>query len=259
MLLQPLHSVNYSDFHVSGDVTIHPNVAIAPGVLIQADPDSQIVIESGTCIGMGTIIHASQGVIEIKSGVTIGTGVLIVGAVKIGANACVGSMTTVFNQSIPSADLIIAGSLLAESNSRPDPKVKAPSQPLNQISIQIPTQIAEQINPQTETQFTESQSPPPQPIQTQIQTTNQPLPEFEHNQYQEPQGYKTTLVIESSSEVQVIESSPDRSETSIVIKESIKGTESSPQVYGQENLNRLLAKLLPHRQSLNLPLNDPQT
>jgi len=243
MLLQPLHSVNYSDFHVSGDVTIHPNVAIAPGVLIQADPDSHIIIESGTCIGMGTIIHASQGNIEIKSGVTIGTGVLIIGAVKIGANACVGSMTTVFNQSIPPSDLIIAGSLMVERNPLRDP-VEVTDQLLNQSSNQISIQVPEQIKTQTETQFIEAQSPP-----SQIQTTNHPLPEFEHNQYQEPQGYKPTLVIESP---------PDRSETSIVIKESIKGTESTHQVYGQENLNRLLAKLLPHRQSLNRPLNDTQ-
>jgi len=209
MLLQPLHSVNYSDFHVSGDVTIHPNVAIASGVLIQADPDSQIIIESGTCIGMGTIIHASKGVIEIKSGVTIGTGVLIIGAVTIGANACIGSMTTVLNQKIPTAELILAGSLLGV--------------------------------PSANDQVTKLQETQQHPVAN-----------------TEAQSYKSTLVIESSSEVQLTESSPDRAETSITIKESIKGTESTPQVYGQENLNRLLAKLLPHRQSLNRPLNNNQ-
>ncbi|AFY72759.1 hypothetical protein Syn7502_00609 [Synechococcus sp. PCC 7502] len=236
MLLQPLHSVNYSDFHVSGDVTIQPNVAIAPGVLIQADPDSQIIIESGTCIGMGTIIHAFKGKIEIKAGVTIGTGVLIVGAVKIGANACVGSMTTVFNTSIPNADLVIAGSLLGiDISNRLEKKSEKPQVLVNSAKVE------------------------PDISQISTQTINQPLPSFENNQYQEPQAYKTTLVIESSSEVQLTESSSDRSETSIVIKESIKGTESTPQVYGQENLNRLLAKLLPHRQSLNRPLNDNKT
>jgi carbon dioxide concentrating mechanism protein CcmN len=212
MLLQPLHSVNYSDFHVSGDVTIHPNVAIAPGVLIQADPDSQIIIESGTCIGTGTIIHASKGVIEIKAGVTIGTGVLIVGAVIIGANACIGSMTTVFNQAIPSAELVLAGSLLVVGDRQ-----------------------AKTLSAETLTKVLQSPSP---------QISEGTKDSFE---YKEP--YKTTLVIESTS---------DRAETSIVIKESIKGSESSPQVYGQENLNRLLAKLLPHRQALNRPLNNNQ-
>jgi carbon dioxide concentrating mechanism protein CcmN len=220
MLLQPLHSVNYSDFHVSGDVTIHPNVAIAPGVLIQADPDSKIIIESGTCIGMGTIIHACgvSGAIEIKAGVTIGTGVLIVGSVTIGTNACVGSMTTVLNQVIPAAELVLAGSLLVVGD-----VVRAFSSP-----EKTSTQVIESVK------------------------TNPPLTV----EITEPQGYTTTLVIESSSEVQLIESSPDRTETSIVIKESIKGTDSAPQVYGQENLNRLLEKLLPHRQSLNRPLTD---
>jgi carbon dioxide concentrating mechanism protein CcmN len=207
MLLQPLHSVNYSDFHVSGDVTIHPNVAIASGVLIQADSDSQIIIESGTCIGMGTIIHASKGVIEIKSGVTIGTGVLIIGALTIGANACIGSMTTILNQMIPTAELILAGSLLGVPSAN------------GQVTKVEETQQQSVANTET-------------------------------------QECKTTLIIESSSEVQLTESSPDRAETSITIKESIKGTESIPQVYGQENLNRLLAKLLPHRHSLNRPLNN---
>jgi carbon dioxide concentrating mechanism protein CcmN len=203
MLLPPLHSVNYSDFHVSGDVTIHPNVAIASGVLIQADPDCQIVIESGVCIGMGTIIHAYKGVIEIKSGVTIGTGVLIVGAMIIGANACVGSMTTVLNHAVPASELILAGTLLG----------------MGVVSTTAITtdSPSPQLNPEVKESF----------------------------EYKEP--YKTTLVIESTS---------DQSETSIVIKESIKGNESNPQVYGQENLNRLLAKLLPHRQSLNRPLNN---
>jgi carbon dioxide concentrating mechanism protein CcmN len=222
MLLQPLHSVNYSDFHVSGDVTIHPNVAIAPGVLIQADPDSKIIIESGTCIGMGTIIHASGingGAIEIKAGVTIGTGVLIVGSVTIGTNACVGSMTTVLNQVIPAGELVLAGSLLVVGD-----VVRASFLSPEKTSIQVIESV--KTNPTLT-----------------VETT-------------EPQGYTTTLVIESSSEVQLIESCPDRTETLIVIKESIKGTDSTPQVYGQENLNRLLEKLLPHRQSLNRPLTD---
>lgn len=222
MLLQPLHSVNYSDFHVSGDVTIHPNVAIAPGVLIQADPDSKIIIESGTCIGMGTIIHASGihgGAIEIKAGVTIGTGVLIVGSVTIGTNACVGSMTTVLNQVIPAGELVLAGSLLVVGD-------------VVRASFSSPEKTSTQVIESVKTN-------PPLTVET-----------------TETQGYTATLVIESSSEVQLIESSPDRTETSIVIKESIKGTESTPQVYGQENLNRLLEKLLPHRQSLNRPLTN---
>jgi carbon dioxide concentrating mechanism protein CcmN len=236
MLLQPLHSVNYSDFHVSGDVTIHPNVAIAPGVLIQADPDSKIIIESGTCIGMGTIIHASGihgGAIEIKAGVTIGTGVLIVGSVTIGTNACVGSMTTILNQVIPAAELVLAGSLLVVVG---DPVRSSSYIPEKTASEKVPTQAIKSVNANspTETKITEFYKTPEPPTE----------------------GYTTTLVIESSSEVQLIESSPDRTETSIVIKESIKGTESTPQVYGQENLNRLLEKLLPHRQSLNRPLSN---
>jgi len=60
-------------------VTIHPSAAIAPGVLLQADPESQIIIAAGVCVGMGTILHAHAGILEVSQEQNIGAGVLIVG------------------------------------------------------------------------------------------------------------------------------------------------------------------------------------
>ncbi|MDY6804892.1 MAG: hypothetical protein SXA11_13945 [Cyanobacteriota bacterium] len=114
MYLPPIESnCNYEPF-VSGDVSIAPDAAIAPGVIIQAGPDGTLVIASGVCIGMGAILHAYEGAIEIEEGVTIGAGVLVVGQAKIGARACIGALTTVVNSDLQAEETVAAGSILGD-------------------------------------------------------------------------------------------------------------------------------------------------
>jgi carbon dioxide concentrating mechanism protein CcmN len=121
MPLQTLRSVGVgwdylpSQTCASGDVTIHPSAAIAPGVILQAAPNSRIVIAEGVCVGMGVILNACEGTIEIQNGATLGAGVLIVGCGTIGSRACVGAATTIFNQSIAPWQVVPAGSLIGES------------------------------------------------------------------------------------------------------------------------------------------------
>jgi len=114
MYLPPLHPISNSQFYVSGNVTIDPSAAIAPGVLLQADPESQIIIASGVCIGMGAILHAHAGILEVEQGANLGTGVLIVGKGKIEANACIGSMTTILNSSVGAGKVVPPGSLIGD-------------------------------------------------------------------------------------------------------------------------------------------------
>jgi len=71
MHLSPLQPISNSHFYVSGNVTIHPSAAIAPGVLLQADPESQIIIAAGVCVGMGTILHAHAGILEVSQEQTL--------------------------------------------------------------------------------------------------------------------------------------------------------------------------------------------
>lgn len=118
MKFPPLQPISNSHYYVNGNVTIHPGAAIAPGVLLQADPESQIIIGAGACIGMGAVLHAYQGILEVGESANIGTGVLIVGKGKIGTNACIGSMTTIFNCSLESGQVVAPGTLLGDS-SRP--------------------------------------------------------------------------------------------------------------------------------------------
>ena len=116
MQLPPLLPMSHSQTYVCGDVTIHPSAVIAPGVLLQAEPHSRIVISAGVCIGMGTILHSYQGTLEVGESANIGTGVLFVGRGKIGANACVGSSTTILNTNVNPQQVLPPGSLIGDTS-----------------------------------------------------------------------------------------------------------------------------------------------
>lgn len=97
-----------------GDVSIHPHAKIAPGVILQAAPQSKIVIAAGACIGMGVVIQAFQGTIVVDSNANLGAGVLIVGKATIGANANIGKSTTIINTDIVAQQVIPEGSLMGD-------------------------------------------------------------------------------------------------------------------------------------------------
>ncbi|WP_228055196.1 LbetaH domain-containing protein [Gloeocapsopsis crepidinum] len=116
MYVPPLRPPNYDDTYISGEVTIDPSAAIAPGVLLQASPNCQIIIGAGVCIGMGSILHAYEGILEIETGANLGSGVLILGKGKIGANACIGSTATILSSSIEPQQVVLPGSLIGDKS-----------------------------------------------------------------------------------------------------------------------------------------------
>lgn len=116
MYVRPLHPTSNFDSYISGEVMIDPTAALALGVLLQASPNSRIVIGAGACIGMGTILHAHEGTLEVEAGASLGAGVLVVGKGKIGANACIGSMTTILNRSIEPRQVVAPGSLIGDES-----------------------------------------------------------------------------------------------------------------------------------------------
>jgi carbon dioxide concentrating mechanism protein CcmN len=123
MYLPPLQAMHDSPAQQIGEVTVHPSVAIAPGVLLQAEAGSRIVIAASVCIGMGAVIHAYGGVLEIQEGVNLGAGVLILGSGVIGAHACVGTSSTVIESSVSSQQILPPGSLVGDRSrsAQPDP------------------------------------------------------------------------------------------------------------------------------------------
>jgi carbon dioxide concentrating mechanism protein CcmN len=123
--LPPMSTAHY---FVSGDVTIHEGAAIAPGVLLQADPNSQIIIGVGVCLGMGCVVHAHRGNVVIGEGAIVGAGVLLVGQVTVGARTCIGAATTIFDCEIGPDVMVASGSLLGD-RSRPRADVKGAEAP----------------------------------------------------------------------------------------------------------------------------------
>lgn len=120
--LPPPQPILNQDIRISGDVEIHPTASLAPGVILQAAPDSSIVIGADVCIGMGVIINAYRGTIEIESGAILGSGVLIIGQSKIGNNACIGTSTTIFQQDIAAMIVIEPGSIVGDISRKIDSK-----------------------------------------------------------------------------------------------------------------------------------------
>jgi carbon dioxide concentrating mechanism protein CcmN len=116
MHLPPVEPVSYSDIYISGDVTIHESAVVAPGTILKAAPMCRIVIGAGVCVGMGSVINASGGAIEVEAGAVLGTGVLMIGCGTIGNNACIGSATTIFDASVEKMAVIPAGSLIGDTS-----------------------------------------------------------------------------------------------------------------------------------------------
>ncbi len=167
MYLSPLQLSSNSQILMSGDVVVNEGAAIAPGVILQADPGSRISIAAGTCIGMGVILHAREGTLEIAAGVILGAGVLVVGAGTIGANACIGAGTTLINPCINQMQILPAGSLIGDTS--------------RQVAAE-PTAAATAA-PETPEASTPPVEPPvdrpiePEPAQTQPQTPPETAPD----------------------------------------------------------------------------------
>ena len=106
--------INTKQSLTSGDVVTFADAVIAPGVLLQADVGSQIMIRSGVCIGLGSVIHARGGNIVIDDGANLGAGVLLIGAVTIGARACLGAAVTVIDSEIAPGMILEAGTLVGD-------------------------------------------------------------------------------------------------------------------------------------------------
>ncbi|MEG4959593.1 MULTISPECIES: carbon dioxide concentrating mechanism protein [unclassified Microcoleus] len=182
MYLSPLQLSSNSQILMSGDVVVNEGAAIAPGAILQADSGSRISIAAGACIGMGVILHAREGTLEIGAGVILGAGVLVVGAGTIGANACIGAGTTLIDPFIDKMQIIPAGSLIGDTSrqvaaeataaapkSPETPEATTPpvDRPLEPLEPPEPAQTPPQTAPETAPDPPESTAAePPQPGET---------------------------------------------------------------------------------------------
>lgn|GEM_PF-607911 len=111
--LPPLEPIGDFRSYVCGDVVIDQTAAIASGVLIQADQGSRITIAAGVCIGMGAILHAQDGLLEIGAGANLGAGVLVYGTCKIGEGACIGASSSIVRAVIAKGAIVPPCSLIS--------------------------------------------------------------------------------------------------------------------------------------------------
>ncbi|AXY67649.1 hypothetical protein D3A95_04430 [Thermosynechococcus sichuanensis E542] len=140
MPLPPLAVPPSPAVRIVGDVVVDPQAVLAPGVLLWAEVGASIRIAAGVCIGMGSVIHAHGGPIEISEGVNIGAGVLLIGAVTIEPHACIGASTTVIQTTIPAGAVVAAGSLLGDSSRRWQPPTETSQPQESAVSSEDPWQ-----------------------------------------------------------------------------------------------------------------------
>jgi len=161
MYLSPLQLSSNSQILMSGDVVVNEGAAIAPGVIMQAEPGSRISIAAGACIGLGVILHAREGTLEIGAGVILGAGVLVVGAGTIGANACIGAGTTLIDPCIDQMQIMPAGSLIGDTSRQASAEATAAAPTAAPTSPETPEATTPPVAPPIE---------PPSPAQTPPQT-----------------------------------------------------------------------------------------
>lgn len=161
MYLSPLQLSSNSQILMSGDVVVNEGAAIAPGVILQAEPGSRISIAAGACIGLGVILHAREGTLEIGAGVILGAGVLVVGAGTIGANACIGAGTTLIDPCIDQMQIMPAGSLIGDTSRQASAEATAAAPTAAPTSPETPEATTPPVDRPIE---------PPSPAQTPPQT-----------------------------------------------------------------------------------------
>lgn len=213
MSLPPVQPISRSEFYVNGDVTIHESAIVAPGVILRAAPNSQIIIGAGACLGMGTILTAYQGVIAIGAGAILGTGVLVVGRGEIGENACIGSTTTIFNASVAAMSLVPSGSLIGDTS--------------RQITIEVSATPSEPERPPL---------PEPQPVVSQVS----PVPSVE-------EVVAETVASPWDGEEMVAEAGPAETRE----QASTTNRPNQASVVGKVYINQLLVTLFPERHRFN--------
>ncbi|MEG4037138.1 carbon dioxide concentrating mechanism protein [Microcoleus sp. w1-18aA5] len=219
MYLSPLQLSSNSQILMSGDVVVNEGAAIAPGAILQADPGSRILIAAGACIGMGVILHAREGTLEIAAGVILGAGVLVVGAGTIGENACIGAATTLINPCIDKMQIMPAGSLMGDTSRQVTPEATATAPTAAPTSPETPEATTPPVDRPIEP------IEPPRPPETPPQTAPETAPDPPESTAADP---------------------PQPGETPTIL-------------YGQAHINRLLGTLFPHRQAFNRSEENGQT
>ncbi|WP_341526637.1 transferase [Nostoc sp. UHCC 0302] len=253
MTVPPLRLSNNFDSYISGEVTIHPSAVLAPGVILQAVENSKIIIGPGVCIGMGSILQANEGTLEVEVGANLGAGFLMVGKGKIGANACIGSATTVFNCSVEPGQVVPPGSILGDTSRRIEQTKQLEPSTTNSTSTNTAQQRQEDNSLSKDedkvissTEFSASAAMKLKQRSIYFSKSSA-TPKSQSPKLEEPANGASPTSQEAAQEP--IEPNTNNSDPSQPATESPNNF--GTQIYGQGSIQRLLTTLFPHRQSLN--------
>lgn len=246
MYLLPSPTLHHPEICVIGDVQLDPLVALAPGVVLHAEPGSQIHIAAGVCIGMGSVLHVRQGLLTIEMGANLATGVLVIGAGQICQNACVGSGATLINPQVAAGEIIPPASLVGDQ-SRQVPLTDLPLEPNRPPAYHQPEHKKPERNG--------AANPYPDPWQ-------QPGPMSEpiSDHISEPVPAPTFTVISVTSEIttvttetpaisQIPPSSPEMgTQGNAAAHQETNQLASKPNrpIYGQDYVKQMMGKMFPN-------------
>ncbi|MEH2024325.1 transferase [Nostoc sp.] len=244
-------SNNFESSYINGEVTIHPSAVLAPGVILQAAVNSKIIIGAGVCIGMGAILQVHEGTLEVEAGANLGAGFLMIGKGKIGANACIGSATTVFNYSVEPGQVVAPGSILGDTSrqiaqtKQPEPSTNNPastSAPPPKSEENSSGEVKEKVI--SSTKFSASAFVDFKQNKSISYFKSPATPESQSPPVEEP-----TNEADSSLQSAAQPSTEHNLDLSQPATEPPNGF--GTQIYGQGSISRLLTTLFPHRQSLS--------
>jgi carbon dioxide concentrating mechanism protein CcmN len=256
MSVPPLRLNNNFDSYISGEVTIHPSAVLAIGVILQAAANSKIIIGPGVCIGMGSILQVDEGTLKVEAGVSLGAGFLMVGQGTIGANACIGSATTVYKCSVEPGLVVPPGSILGDNSRRfEDTKQLEPS-----TSTQEEGKDDNGLG-KGEGEVTSSTN---LSVSAFLELKHQFISFSNSKSSPTPESQSSDVAKEGNGADSTIPEPAETIEINSQNSESNQPTTQSPnsigsQIYGQGSINRLLGTLFPHRQSLNEPISDQKS
>jgi carbon dioxide concentrating mechanism protein CcmN len=219
MSVLSLPKTGHTQIYVSGDVIIDETAAIAPGVILQATANGRIIIKAGACIGMGTVLTANQGTIEIGEGAILGAGVLIVGSGKISDRACIGTASTLIETSVNAMEVIAPGTLLVDSS--------------RQETLSSPPASNNHTEPESN-----GSHPSPQPDISPPAATS-----AAENNGSQVNGHTPNPTQSDGETAEDNHQTPPDSDSS-----SQQQPPSSTTIYGQTHIERLMVTLFPHKE-----------
>ena len=227
MYLPVLQAISTSEIYISGDVKIDDRAVVAPGAILQAAPQSRIIIAAGACIGMGAILKAYQGTIEVRENAVLGAGVLIIGRSQIGTKVCIGTSTTIYNTSIESMTVIPAGTVIGAPTRSGKTRAKTDTQPEG---------LSPQVSPTTEGKEKEEGSFTPQPQEQEAVLDAEFRPSGPQIKTNSSEAWEvTTPETDNAHLEEELETSSERERNPVV---------------GQVYINKLLLTLFPNKKNI---------